>query len=247
MRQLLVLSYFFSACFSVYLLCLETACLQLGAVVRLGVEALDRVFLACNSYTFGVPNPSITFNHLIVIVLSTTFLQVGFPSRLLIWHTARRSYTVSLNLLHNLHCSWSVIPRIFFHLIVSIIWCCWFKIAAVFLGSALQWKHLCSSSSTFSSSSLWTFFSLKFFFLFYSPHPSSMYFLNFFHASFQLLHRCSTILTAPTSKSTSWFTSSIGCFAICRCRHVTCNSYFSLLVYVNKTPKPSTSVFIFCT
>ena len=69
----------FLACSLFYSLRLDTPCLQLGAIVRPG--ALDWVFLACKSYTFGVPNSSITFNHPLVIVLpNTLFLQVGSPS-----------------------------------------------------------------------------------------------------------------------------------------------------------------------
>ena len=154
---------------------------------------------------------------------------------------ARRCYAVSLNLLHNLHCSWSAIPRIFFHLIVSNFCSCRLKIATVFLTSALHCNHLCSSSSTSFSSSLWILLYLKFLHLFCFL-PSSRYSLNFFHATSQLLHRCSPILTNPTFKSTSWFTSSISFHATCTCSHVTFKSYFSLLVYVNKTPQPSATV-----
>ena len=77
--------------------------------------------------------------------------------------------------------------------------------------------------------------------------PSSSYFFDFSHATSQSLHHCSPILTAPTSKSTSWFTRSIVCYTICRCSHITWKSYFSLLVYVNKMSQLSTTIFLFCT
>ena len=257
---MLVLSYFFRLVSLFYSFRLDTSCLQLRAVVGLGIQALDRVFLACNSYTFGVLNPGTTFNHLLAIVLSNTlFLQVGFPAHCTaitsnalslcltylgtanFLQPARRCYAVSLNLLHNLHCSWSVIPRIFFHLVVSTFCYCRLKIAPVFLASALHCNHLCSSSSTSFSSSLWILLYLKFLHLFCFL-PSSRHSLNFFHATSQLLHRCSPILTNPTFKSTSWFTSSMATHATCRCSPVTFKSYFSLLVYVNKTPQPSATV-----
>ena len=83
---------------------------------------------------------------------------------------ARRSYAVSLNLLHNLHCSWSAIARIFFHLVVSTFCYCRLKIAPVFLASALHCNHLCSSSSTSFRSSLWILLYLKFCICFASSH-----------------------------------------------------------------------------
>ena len=144
-------------------------------------------------------------------------------------HPARRCYAVSLSLLHNLHCSWFPIPRIFFHLIVSTICSCRLKIALVFLASAFHCKHLCSSSSTSFRSSLWILLYLKFLHLF-CFFPSSRYFRNFFHDTSQFLHCFSPILTTPTSKSTSWFTSSICCYATCRCSHLTFKSYFSLCI-----------------
>ena len=171
---------FFSACFLFYSLRLNTARLQLGAIVPLGVQALDRIFLACSSNTFGVLNPSTAFNCPFAIALpNTLFFQLGFPFQFLscstvtdnalsscltyprladVWHPARRCCTVSLNLLHNLHCSWSVIPPIVFHLIVSTICSCRLKIAKFFLGFALHWNQMCSSSSTSFSSTLWIFF-----------------------------------------------------------------------------------------
>ena len=145
---MLVLSYF-SACFFVLFTSFVSAISTVRAVVRLDVQALDRVFLACNSNAFGVPNPSTTFNYLLTTFnhLSTTFcchcsVQHFIPSARIpfstahctaitfnaLWlcliypgpanflHPARRCSTVSLNLLHNLHYSWSVIPCIFFHL-----------------------------------------------------------------------------------------------------------------------------------
>ena len=148
-------------------------------------------------------------------------------------------------MLHNLNCSWSIIILIFFHLIVSTIYSCRLKIAAVFLGFVLHYNHLCSSSSIS--------FSLSFeFFLFEAfpsvlIFPSSSYFFDFSHAISHSLHHCSPISPAPTSKLTTWFTRSIGCYTICRCSHITCNSYFSLHVYVNKTSQLSTTIFVFCT
>ena len=97
---------------------------------------------------------AITFN-----ALSWCFT---FPIPANFWHPARRCWSVSLYLLHNLNCSWSIILLIFFHLIVSTICSCRLKTAAVFLGSVFYCNHLCPlSSSSFSHSfaflSLWGF------------------------------------------------------------------------------------------
>ena len=141
-------------------------------------------------------------------------------------HPARRCYAVSLNLLHNLHCSWSPIPLIFYHLIVSTICSCRLN-SSSFPGVCLTWQPpILIIIHVFQQFAL-DFVLFEVFAFVFLP-PSSRYFLNFFRVISQLLHRFSPILTTPTPKSTSWFTS-ISCYATCRCSHVTFKSYFSLL------------------
>ena len=135
------------------------------------------------------------------------------------------------------------------------------KIAAVFLGSVLHCNYLCSSSSKSFNSTLWYLFLFEFF---QSALLSPIFQVLF---QFHLCHFPVAVLFFTNFNCFSFEINYLACFfhcflchfltwglffgvfilpLICRCSHITCNSYFSLLVYVNKTPQPSTTIFSFC-
>ena len=98
-------------------------------------------------------------------------------------HADRRWSVVSLWSLHYLHLSHSTNPRIFFHVLISIICSCNAKIDAVFLRSMLHFNHPESSSLYYLGVSLWSHSSaiLCCLFLFC---PSVKIFFSFLHPFF---------------------------------------------------------------